>query len=162
MSRRTNIINNVLTFILTFGALFAVVYICNNRFATQKFINVALWIILGAIVAGVLNTFVHELGHLVVGKLNGFAFSSMQVLFFKWEKVGKKVQFNFSIIKYEAGYTEMIPKTTENLAKRYKRMSLAGPFASLVFSLVGVVPFFIQGLSLELFCLWAVFLPVGV
>ena len=161
MRRRTNIINTILTYIFTFGTLFAVVYTCNDRYLDAELIDVALWLALGAILAGVLNTFVHELGHLIIGKINGFAFSSMQVLFFKWERVGKKICFSFANMKYEAGYTEMIPTRTDNMALRYKRMSLGGPFASLGFSFVGIAPFFISALSFELFCLWSIFLPIG-
>lgn len=161
MSRRTNFINNGLTLILTACALFGVVYVCNNRYVTEKMITVLLWFALGAIIAGVLNTFVHELAHLVVGKINGFAFSEMSVWFFKWSKVKNKICFSFTMMKDEAGYTEMIPTSTENIAVRYKRMTLAGPIASFVFTFLGVAPFFIVTLPLELFCIWSVFLPVG-
>ncbi len=161
MSRRTNLINTVLTFLFSFGALFAVVYVCNSRYVEAELIDVALWVVIGAIISGTLNTFVHELGHLIIGRANGFVFSCMQVLFFKWEKIGEKICFSFANMKYEAGYTEMIPTHTENTASRYKKMSLAGPFASLVFSLVGIAPFFINGLSMELFLLWSIFLPMG-
>lgn len=161
MSRKTNIINTLITFAITFGALFAVSYVCNARYFIDGIFSVALWLILGAIIAGIFNTFVHELGHLIVGKLNKFVFSSMQILFFKWQKMGGKICFSFAPIVSEAGYTEMIPTTTENINKRYRRMSLAGPFASLIFAFVGIVPLFIKGLSEEVFCLWVMFLPIG-
>lgn len=162
MSRRTNIINAVLTLILTFGALFAVVYVCDYRYAVNNIFSVLVWVVIGAVLAGVLNTFVHEFAHLTVGKINGFAFSSIQILFFKWQKQGKKVRFCFAPIHSEAGYTEMIPTSTESLAKRYRRMALAGSLASLFLVLIGVVPFFIKGISVQLFCIWAVFVPMSI
>lgn len=162
MSRKINFLNNVLAFIFTFGALFAVVYVCNQRYDSAQLIDVLIWIILGALISAVLNTFVHELGHLIAGKINGYAFSSMQVLFFKWEKVSNKVRFSLAPIKYEAGYTEMIPTKCEDIAKSYRRISLAGPFASVIFAFVGLVPFFIKGLGVRAFCMWSVFLPIGI
>ena len=76
MSRRTNIINNVIYLLLTMGALFAVVYICNERYNEQLF-NVMLKFLVGTIIAGLINTAFHELGHLIAGLKNGFAFSAI-------------------------------------------------------------------------------------
>lgn len=161
MSRKTNLINNILSFALTFLSLFAIVYVCNYRYVVELF-GVLLWFVLGAIIAGVLNTFVHELAHLLVGKKNGFAFSSLSVWFFRWTKVKNRIRFDFTLMKDEAGYTEMIPTNSENIVKRYKKMTIAGPIASLIFTIVGAVPFFIPVMPYQLFCVWVVFLPVGI
>jgi hypothetical protein len=62
----------------------------------------------------------------------------------------------------EAGYTEMIPKSTDNLDKRLAKMTRGAIIASFVMMLIGVPPLFIKGLSLWIYCIWSVFLPVGI
>ena len=144
----------------TLGAMFCIVYFCNARY-NEQLVNVVLWFLLGAIISGLVNTTAHELAHLFVGKANGFAFSEIVIWFFKWSKIKKKVRFSFTMMRDEAGYTEMIPTYSDNLAKRYTRMTLAGPFASLICMLIGVVPLFITNIPLWLFSVWAIFLPIG-
>ncbi len=160
MSRKINILNNALTMIFMVIGLFFVVYVCNLRYE-KELLEVILWLFVGAIISGFINTFIHELSHLIVGKKNGFAFSSIVVWFFKWTKVKNKIRFDFVMIGEEAGYTEMIPMSSENIAKRYAKMSIAGPWASFACMLIGVAPFFIDSLPYELFCIWSIFLPVG-
>ena len=76
------------------AGLFFVVNISNSRYE-KDLIEVVLWFLLGAIITGFICTVVHELAHLLVGKKNGFAFSSMVIWFFKWSKVNNKIQFDF-------------------------------------------------------------------
>ncbi|MBE5750589.1 MAG: hypothetical protein E7346_06975 [Clostridiales bacterium] len=161
MTRRTNIINNVIYMALTMGALFGIIMVCNERYTTEIF-QVVLRFLVGAILAGLLNTVVHELGHLIAGKRNGFAFSAICIWFFKWARVGKKIRFDFVMMGDEAGYTEMIPKSTENLDRRLAKMTRGAIIASFVMMLIGIPPLFIKSLSLWIYCIWSVFLPVGV
>ncbi|MBR2448597.1 MAG: M50 family metallopeptidase [Clostridia bacterium] len=160
MSRRTNIINYIISMAVTLIALFAVVYVCDQRYS-EELVDVLPKFLVGAIVAGLINTFAHELAHLIVGKKNGFAFSVITVWFFKWYKVKNKVRFAFTMIGEEAGYTEMIPKNKDNLSTRFKKMTLAGPIASFVLMILGVPAFFVKGMSIWLFCVWSMFLPIG-
>lgn len=160
MKRRTNLINNAIYLLLTMGALFGVLMICNNRYSEDIF-PVLLKFIVGAIIAGFLNTCAHELGHFIAGKRNGFTLSSISIWFFKWSKVGKKIRFDFTMIGEEAGYTEMIPTTTDNLKVNLKKMTRGGVFASFVMMLIGVPPLFITGLPSWIYCVWSSFLPIG-
>lgn len=161
MKRRTNVINNVLYLALTMLTLFLVVYFCNGRFKEDMFMLLLMFAV-GTVVAGITNTFAHELGHLFAGKKNGFAFSSINVWFFKWTKVKKRIRFDFVMIGEEAGYTEMIPTTCENLDMRLSKMTKGGLVASFIMMFVGVPPLFINGLSAWIYCIWSMFLPVGV
>jgi len=161
MSRRTNLINNIVYMGLTMAALFGVIFVCNERY-TDNVVGVMLKLSIGAIIAGVLNTTAHELGHYFSGKKSGFAFSSICIWFFKWSKIGKKTQFDFCMLGEEAGYTEMIPKSTENMEKRLAKMTRGALIASFVMMLIGVPPLFIKSLSEWIYCVWSVFLPVGV
>ena len=120
MSRKANIISYIITMAATLGTLFAAVYVCDVRYGGTMF-SAVLKFIVGAIIAGLIHTFAHELGHLVAGKNNDFKFSSMTVWFFKWSRVRKKIRFDFVMMGEEAGYTEMIPTCSENMAKRLKK-----------------------------------------
>ena len=123
MSRRTNVINNILSMGLTIAAVFLVAQICNARYTGVNFFAVIGLLASGAAITGFLCTFSHEAGHLIAGKKNGFAFVSVSVWFFRWRKVGKKTVFDFVLPGDAAGYTEMTPKSTENLEKRFKKMT---------------------------------------
>ena len=160
MSRRTNIISYIISMAITLGALFGVVYVCNNRYS-EELINAVLKLLVGAIAAGLINTFAHELGHLIAGKSKGFKFSSMTVWFFNWRRVKKKIKFSLVMIGEEAGYTDMIPTSTENVDKGLKKMTLGGIIASGIFMVIGIVPFFISALPVWVFCIWSMFLPIG-
>ena len=162
MTRRTNFINNVILMILTIAGFAAVVFTANNKGGATLGM-VFLYVLIGAVVAGFVTTFCHELGHLVVGKKNGFAFISMTVWFFKWSKEKKKTVFDFVMIGEEAGYTEMVSKSVEDLPKRLKKMTVGGLIATLIPIIIGVIPFFVTvKLSLFAFIVWAMFLPIGI
>ena len=160
MSRRTNLINYIITMAVTLSALFAVVFICNSRY-NEILVDAMVKFLVGALVAGLIHTFAHELGHLISGKRNGFVFSAMTVWFFRWYKQKNKIKFHFVMIGEEAGYTEMIPENGENIDNRFKKMSAAGPLASLIFTLVGIPVLFIPSISVWAFCILAMFLPIG-
>lgn len=161
MSRTANILSYIFTLLFTILSLFVVVYISDIYYDLLLW-EVMLLFLAGAIVVGFILTLVHELSHLISGKINGFQFSAITIWFLKWYKEKNKVKFKFTIFGEEAGYTEMIPKTCENLAIRYKNMALAGPISSLVLALVGIVPLFFNFLPAWLFCGWALFLPLGI
>ena len=108
MSRKVNIINNVITYAVTLG-MFILVTAVGERYGDNFW---ALFFLLlgGALIAGLITTLFHELGHVAGGKANGFAFVSMSIFFLKWSKVKNKIKFSFAPLGNQAGYTEMIPK----------------------------------------------------
>ena len=160
MSRKANIISYIITMVATLGTLFAAVYVCDVRYGGTMF-SAVLKFIVGAIIAGIIHTFAHELGHLVAGKNNGFKFSSMTVWFFKWSRVRKKIRFDFVMMGEEAGYTEMIPTCSENMAKRLKKMTMGGIWASLIFMIIGIPALFVAALPVWVYSILVMFLPVG-
>ena len=161
MNRRTNLINNVIYLGLTMCALFLVVYVCNLRYSVQL-VDVCLKLLVGSILASFVVTFAHEMGHVIGGKKAGFAVLSVTVWFFKWTKVGKKKKFSFTLLGSEAGFTELVPTTDENLDKRLKKATSAAYLSTIPLTLIGVIPLFIMGLSLWGYCLLAAFLPAGI
>ena len=159
---RKNIIFNVILLVLTLGAVFGVALTASNNYKTTDTWLVLVLLISGGIVAGLINAFAHELGHLIAGKVNGFILSDMTVWFFRWSKEREKIRFDFTLIGEQAGYTEMFPDGTENLGKRYKKMVAGGLIASFVCMLIGVVPLFLTDyMPFEAYAFWAMLLPLG-
>ena len=159
MSRKANIINYILTMVFTLGTLFYAVYVCNDRYGGDMF-SAILKFLLGAIVAGLIHAFAHEIGHLLAGKKNGFKFSSMTVWFFRWRRVRKRIRFDFVMLGEESGYTEMVPITTENIANNLKKMTLGGAIASFVLMLFGIPALFIN-VNVWFYSIWVMLLPIG-
>lgn len=160
MTKKTNILYNSLTYLFTL-ALFVLVTIFGEKH-TSNFWALIVTLVVGAIVSGLVITFFHELGHVIAGKKNGFAFVSMQVLCFKWTKEKKKIKFSFAMLGNQAGFTEMVPTSLENMEKRYANMTKGGFLSTILPIAFGLAPLFISSLSLWAFSIWVMFLPVGV
>lgn len=162
MSKKVNVISNVVTMALTIVAVLCVVMICNSQY-NAEFIEVLLFFLVGALSFGLLNAFVHEFGHIIVGQKNGFRFVSVTVWFFKWRRVNKHIRFDFVMMGEEAGSSEMITDYTDNIATRFKNMTLGGIGASAIMTVIGIVPLFLYSvLPLWAFCVLGMMLPVSV
>ena len=162
MSRKVNLINNVITMALTVGGFAAVVFKANTIW-NESLGMVLVYILCGAVVTGFLSTLCHELGHLIAGKLNRFAFISMTVWFFKWSREKKKIVFDFVLMGEEAGYAEMVAKSVDDLSSRLKKMTMGGIIATIVPVLAGGVAFvFADKVPFFVFIVWAMFLPIGI
>jgi len=161
MSKRTNIIFNVLTIVLTAGAIFCVAFLANNYYVGEL-IKIVGFLILGTLVASIINAFAHELGHFIAGKVNGFALVEMSVWFFKFTRFKGKFTFEFTLPREEIGYTEMVPFGTENMGRRYKRVALGGAVASAIITAIGIVPLFLTAhIPFVLYAFWTTLFPVG-
>ncbi len=161
MSRRINVISYICTMASMLASLFVVVNVSSNNYPELD-LGVAVLILAGgAIVSGFLNTLLHELGHYLVGKRNGFVLSSMTVWFFRWSKVNKKIRFDLVKMGEEAGYTEMIPTSVDNVEKGLKSMARGGYFTSLFVALLGVPAVFIPNIPIYVYSLWAMLFPIG-
>lgn len=142
MNKRTNLISYILTLCITLVALLSVVLLCNKVYMPQM-MSAVLKLLVGALVAGLLCTVTHELGHVWAGKKNGFVFSSMTIWCLNWKRVKKKIKFSFVMFGDESGFTEMIPTKTENLAQSYKKLASGGYKASFVVMILGLIPLII-------------------
>lgn len=161
MKNKYNIINNCIVFVCVI-TLFVLVASVGRSYSDNIWRLIG-FLVLGTLIALFFSTLFHELGHVLLGKLNGFVFSSLGVLFFKLYKDGKKIKFSFSSLKSEAGYSEMIPKTENNIEKRYKRMIAGGIIFSIVPIVIGIASLLLKAyLSDVVFCIFAMFLPIGV
>ena len=162
MNKKINVISYIITMVLTMASLLWVVSLSLNTYVDTT-VNSLIRFVVCAIFAGLVNAFAHEIAHLICGKKNKFAFSSMVVWFFKWSKVKKKIRFDLVMVGDEAGYTEMIPTTEENIEIKFTKMTRAGAIASIVVTILGVPPLFMTAiLPSWVFTLWAMFFPIGI
>ena len=159
MNRKFVILNYIITFLVTVGAIVFVVLFFNNKYALS-FGKVVGFYTLGLLFSGFICSLLHEFGHLVFGKANGFILSSFSVWFLRWDKTCKKLRFSLRFLFEEAGSTEMIKKEVSGMEKGLRSMTVGG----LIFSLISAVislPVFIISVPYQVYCVLAVFLPVG-
>ncbi len=162
MTKRTNIINTFITYSVTIALFFMVILVAQSKMIAQNVWEIVLATFVGILIAGIVTTFFHELGHLIGGKINGFRFVSMSVLFFKWEIYEGRVFFSFTLPGDEFGYTQMIPESVENVGVRYKKMTAFAILFTFIPTILGIIPLLINSLPLWGYCIWATFLPIGV
>lgn len=162
MKRRTSIINTAITFIATLGLVFLAVYLCNANYGKQNVLLMVLYYVIGAIIFGFINTLVHEWGHIIAAKKNGFYITTVIVWFFKWTKKNGRFYFDFCKLGEEAGYTESIPTSPENSEKRFRAVSLGGIYASLILTVISVGFIFVGGyVPVALYAVLCMSLPVS-
>ncbi len=162
MKRRTNFINNAITLAITLGLVLGAAFITSNKYYVSNVFTVIPFYLIGAVVSGFINAVVHEFGHLIAGKKNDFALISFTVWFFRWTKRGKRTKFSFVMFGDSAGSTEMLPVGSENLAKRFKGLTMGGIIASAIMTLLSIPAFCLTGyLDVRVFCVLAMFLPIS-
>ena len=161
MKRKINIINYLVTIGATFLIFFLTMLRCSEQYGGQIF-DWILRFVVGGIVAGLICTIVHETGHFFAGKKSGFVFSSMVIWFFKISKDGEKIKFSFVMFNQQAGYTEMIPSTQEDMDKKLIKMTKGGLIASFVVMILGIPALFLTDyISVWLFSIWSMLLTMG-
>lgn len=160
MDRRISIFNQIITYVLTAVVFLLVVFVGGD--GRGEFWTLFFLLILGSIISGLFFTFLHELGHVLVGKKNGFEFISACVFCIKVAKIKGKKVISLCVPADELGYSEMLPTTEENIEERYSKMAF-GPFwPCLIACVLGILPLFMTFLPGWLYCLWASLFPMGV
>ncbi len=162
MNKKSTIINLIVTFLATIGFTVLIVLVCDSKRSGVSVAKVAGFYAIGAVVSGVLTTFLHEMGHIILAKRNSFAILSVSVLFFTWEKRGKHFEFKFSFPKEELGSVEIVPKSAENIEKRYKKATAGGLIFTAPLLILGALPLIlIDYLPFLLVASWAMLLPIS-
>ncbi|MBQ0099844.1 MAG: hypothetical protein KBS91_04795, partial [Firmicutes bacterium] len=114
MTKRKSLIYSIISYVVALGLIFAVVILTSRKYYYEP-IKVFALFLASAVIFGFLNALLHEVGHIVIGKKNGFKILAFTVWFFKWTKVKNKFVFSFTMIGDEAGYTDSIPISQENM-----------------------------------------------
>ena len=164
MNKKINILNNILLLALTVAAVLTSAVIGSNAYGGDIGIfAVAGLYIAGAIIFGFVNALVHEWGHVIAGKKNGFKILSVTVWFFRWTRRKGRLVTDFVMIGEEAGATEMLPESADNLAERLKKATRGGIIASFIMAVISIAPLFtssfLPGIA---YYLISVFFPVSV
>ena len=162
MNRRTNIINNIILLAATLVGILAVTLVGNDAYGGDIW-SYILYCLIGAVVWALVNTLVHEWGHIRAGKKNKFRFISMRVAFLLFRKEKGKIRLDFTGFSDELGSTEMVPENTENLSERFVKMTRGGLIGNIVLLIISLVPLFLTSfLPIWLYAIWAIMLPVSV
>ena len=159
MKRKFNVINYIVTFIITVCMVVLVVLIFDKKYDEKVTASIGYYVI-GIFASGLICSLIHELGHLVFGKANGFTLTAFTVWFFRWVKQGKKFKFSFAFSLEEAGSTEMVKKTPEGMEKALKNMTIGGLVFSFI-SLLFALPVMILNVPSWLYSIVVTFLPIG-
>lgn len=161
MNRKTNIKNNVITIGVSVVLTFFFLIFCKLNY-TYNIGKIILFSVCGAIIFAVFNVFFHEIGHVILGKANGFKLIELTIFFFKWTKTNAKTQF--SLVKYNdcAGSTQMALKSFDNAKEKIIKMTRGGAIFNFILLATSIVPFFLTSIiPMWLYILWGVGLPVS-
>ncbi len=141
MSNRTNIINY---FILLGGTLASVLAVGIISSSVPVLIGASSFfkILCGMVVWVFINTFAHELAHMISAKINGFKTVSFKIMFFKFGKVNGRFRISLCPWGEQLGETELMPKKLENIDKHYKRIARAGIIANFILFCLSFIFFF--------------------
>lgn len=85
-----------------------------------------------AIAGMLLQTIIHEAGHLIFGLLTGYKFNSFQFLIFEFYKKNGKLKFRLSIVPGAAGQCLMIPPNPVNGKYSVQLYYLGGVLVNII------------------------------
>ena len=90
-------------------------------------------------VGGLLAVLVHELGHVLLGRVNGFVFHWLSVGPFKWQMVKGRLRFGWNTVSAPTGGKAFcVPAGAHDLRRRYLAYTAGGPLASALFAVVAM------------------------
>lgn len=85
-------------------------------------------------VAWLMAVLAHELGHVLLGYLNGFLFRWLTVGPFMWKKEANRLRFQWNKdLNTAGGMALCVPPDAHNLRRRFMAFAAGGPLASLLF-----------------------------
>ena len=160
MKKSIEFLFNVLVILLALGAAFLIAFFTFNRYSVGLW-NAFAFFIIGAVLAVVFNTVVHEAGHILFAK-NNFRIMSVRFFFFTFHKEKGRIKCDFNFFIDSSGATETIPLSKNDLEKKYVKMTwggLLGSFLCFVLSLGFVFTFYF--LPYWAYCIIAVAFPIS-
>ena len=90
-------------------------------------------------VAWLLAVLAHELGHVLLGRLNGFVFHWLAVGPFMWKQEAGRLRFSWNKnLNTAGGMALCVPPDQHDLRRRFIAFALGGPLASVVFAAVAL------------------------
>lgn len=134
----------------------------NHLSFEPSFVNFALAVIaafVSYLVGRFFHSLFHELGHLIFGLCNGFAFCQMRFGPLELRRTNRKVTLKFNFKNRYAGNLTVVSTRPENAEKRMARMTFGGLFGSALFTLLCIIPYFFPGMNSFWFAFSATLLP---
>ena len=101
----------------------------------DKIIEIIISVLVGAVVTIFINSVIHELGHVLFGAIAGLKVYSVQFLNLFIGIENGKFKIKFKPLASELGETVLLPKNTQNVAKKFVISSVGG----LLFSLLLII-----------------------
>lgn len=129
-------VGKIIDAIATLALAVLIIYTAYAKYyLSYSSVLIAISLILGGLVCSFMCDILHEAGHLLFGALCDFSFNSIHIGFIKIYKSCGKIRCTVKELPGSiAGMTEMLPKNSDNLHKRFLRMVAGGLlFSCLVF-----------------------------
>ena len=101
--------------------------------------KVILSAVVGVAVTLILNSIIHETGHIIAGLICGLKVNSVQYLGLFIGKIKGKIKVKFKSADGEVGVTELIPKNSKNTYEKYVVSALGGLVASFILLAVQII-----------------------
>ena len=162
MKKHLPLVFNILIILSFFALCIAVIAVSVSTFTPVGKNNAAILSIAGILIAVFTVPLIHELGHLIFGLFNKMALHSMRVGFLTFYRAGGKIRLRFTKIGEYAGACEMIPKTPQNLYRRFLLMAAGGNILSFLYLALTAVFFFTRlNFSSYLYFFFTAGLPVA-
>ncbi len=124
-------------FLIIVIACYVVLTFKSLTFFNQSYVYLLLLLALGLICSILLNTILHELGHLIFGLISGLKLISIKILWFKLN-FENKLKFTFEKAN-DFGETIFIPKNDVKVSKKVANSILGGLIFSLSSFLFGIL-----------------------
>ncbi len=136
------IVEICVTIVLAVLVVFFAYYKYNKEY---NYFIIALCLVLGGFIAAIISDSLHELGHLIIGKICDFSFNCIRIAFIKIYKHCGKVKVTFKRLPDSiAGAIEMLPKNSKNLKKRFLLTVSGGPLFSFVVFVFCLISFILH------------------
>lgn len=110
---------------------------------TYDIVKIIIFSLIGVVITIVLNAILHELGHLILGKIVGLKLISIKILFLQLDFSSGKLKISFQKAE-DLGETVFLPTTDKNLAKKVAISTFGGLLFTAIYLIFGM-------LSLSLF-----------
>lgn len=142
--KRKVVMESLIGLVMGVGMMFIGIYLVPKETAVKVFPNSTLESIvffISVFVCPFFAIFLHELGHLLAGLIQGFKIQLFVVAFFGMKREDDKVKIYFNKdLNYFGGVAATSPRRiTNELKKQFARILIAGPLFSLVFGIIFIL-----------------------
>lgn len=141
MKKKSSIALLILVYIITIALYMLCVIICMKACGNTYSLPYIICMIVGAVAAWIPMPLIHECGHLLFGKINGFKAEEIKLYFWLFYKSEGNTHCKFLPHSGVAGACSMVPVGTKKIKSRFRAVTsggivMTGFFTLLAFALV--------------------------